>query len=73
MEAKKFKYLNGFNTINDKQFTYLKEYLKDSQDRNIEMPSSPRLIFSSKNVCMIDNDILGLDISVSNIIFLKIT
>ena len=56
MEAKKFKYLNGFNTINDKQFTYLKEYLKDSQDRNTEMPSSPRIIFSSKNICINDNN-----------------
>ena len=56
MEAKKFKYLNGFNTINDKQFTYLKEYLKDSQDRNTEMPSSPRLICSSKKICINDNN-----------------
>ena len=56
MEAKKFKYLNGFNTINDKQFTYLKEYLRDSQDRNSEMPSSPRLLYSTKNLLLNDNN-----------------
>ena len=55
MESKKFKYLNGFNTINDKQFTYLKEYLRETQDRNSEMPLSPRLLYSTKNLLLNDN------------------
>ena len=56
METKKFKYLNGFNTINDKQFTYLKEYLKDTQDRNTEIPSSPRILYSTKNLILNENN-----------------
>ena len=56
MEEKKFKYLNGFNTINDKQFNYLKEYLKDNQDRNTEVPSSPRILYNAKNLILNDNN-----------------
>ena len=56
MEEKKFKYLNEFNTLNDKQFTYLKEYLQDNQDRSTEIPSSPRILFNSKNLLLSDNN-----------------
>ena len=42
MEVKKYKYMNGFNTMNNnnnKQFSCLQEYLKDTKDRNSEIPS----------------------------------
>ena len=55
MEIKKFKYINSFNTINDKEFNYLKEFLKDSKDRNPEIPSSPRILSNTKNLIMNDN------------------
>ena len=56
METKKFKYINSFNTINEKQFNYLKEYLKESSDRNTEIPSSPRIISNNKNYLLNDNN-----------------
>ena len=56
METKKFKYINSFNTINEKQFNYLKEYLKESSDRNTEIPTSPRIISNNKNYLLNDNN-----------------
>ena len=56
METNKFKYLNSFNTINEKQFNFLKEYLKDSKDRNTEIPSSPRMISNNNNFLLSDNN-----------------
>ena len=56
MEIKKYKYSNCFNTINDKQFTYLKEFLKDSKEGFPETPSSPRIICHTKNLIINDNN-----------------
>ena len=56
MEVKKFKYLNGFNTMNNKQFSYLQENLKDTNDRNTEIPSSPRMCSNSHNLFFNDNN-----------------
>jgi len=56
MEGKKLKYLNGFNTLNKQQFTYLKECLKENKERNTEIPSSPRILSKNQNINMNDNN-----------------
>ena len=56
MKRKKFKYLNGFNTLNNQKFTFLKECLKDKKERKTEIPSSPRIIQNNKNIIMNDNN-----------------
>ena len=59
MEEKKFKYMNGFNTMNNnniKQFSCLQEYLKDTKDRNSEIPSSPRISTNNQNLLFSDNN-----------------
>ena len=56
MKRKKLKYLNGFNTLNKQQFTYLKECLKENKERNTEIPSSPRILSKNQNINMNDNN-----------------
>ena len=50
MEGKKYKYLNGFNTLSNQQFTYLKEHLKENNDKNSEILPSSRLISNNNNI-----------------------
>ena len=50
MEGKKYKYLNGFNTLSNQQFTYLKEHLKENNDKNSELLPSSRLTSNNNNI-----------------------
>ena len=56
MDIKKFKYMNSFNTMNNKQFSCLQEYLKETKDRNTEIPSSPRIYTNNQNALFSDNN-----------------
>ena len=50
MEGKKYKNLNGFSTLSNQQFTYLKEHLKENNDKNSEMLPSSRLTSNNNNI-----------------------
>ena len=50
MEGKKYKNLNGFSTLNNQQFTYLKEHLKENNDKNSEILPSSRLTSNNNNI-----------------------
>ena len=56
MDIKKFKYMNSFNTMNNKQFSCLQEYLKETKDRNTDIPSSPRIYTNNQNALFSDNN-----------------
>ena len=56
MEGNKFSYLNGFNTLNNKNFSYLKERLKDNNQKNNEIPSTSRMFSNNNNNQMNDNN-----------------
>ena len=50
MEGKKYKYLNEFNTLSNQQFVYLKEHLKENNDKNSEILPSSRLTSNNNNI-----------------------